>query len=138
MNSLRKISARSALGRAVRRCPAGLALLALLVLAAGCGRKHVPAPPISAEQVPQTLENAFQEANPEVSNTVSEVVTAVRQDDPQALEGLQELATKPDLSVQQREAATRALQALLEKLRAEEAKGNKKAAQAMEQYRISK
>jgi len=114
-----------------------LGMVACLVLA-GCGKTAQAPPPLPIEQVPQTLENAFESAPSEVSQAASEAVTAVRADDPGALTDLQELTARSDLTREQHLAAARAMAAYLQKLRDTADKGDKKAEEALQHYRSTK
>ena len=115
-----------------------------LILALGCitlavcGCKKDAPEAITTEQIPNQLENAFKGANTEACSAAQEIVTAVRADNPQALAGLQDLTARSDITDEQRAAAERAKAALLRSLAEAEAKGDKKAEEALNQYRSSK
>jgi hypothetical protein len=59
-------------------------------------------------------------------------------DDAVALFELQDLSAKPTLTAEQRDAVTRSMLAVHERLRTEAAKGNKKAEEAIEHYQATK
>ena len=126
--------------RPVKTLNAGraLSLLCLFALAVGCGQKAVVAPPLAIEAVPAKMEDAFQSAQPEVTTAVQEAVASVRGDDPAALQQLQELSTRSELTPEQRATANQSLFAVLARLQAAETNGNSKAAEALQQYRASK
>jgi hypothetical protein len=115
----------------------GLSALALLFLA-GCGETAKSPPPLPIDQVPQVLESAFKNAPAEAGAAASEAISAVREDASGALDELQELSIRPDLSDEQRMAASRAMAAYLQKLRETAEKGDKKAEDALQQYRATK
>jgi len=115
----------------------GLSALALLFLA-GCEETAKSPPPLPIEQVPQVLESAFKNAPAEAGAAASEAISAVREDASGALDELQELSIRPDLSDEQRMAASRAMAAYLQKLRETAEKGDKKAEDALQQYRATK
>ncbi len=110
-----------------------------LTLLAACSREEYAAPPPAAiEQVPGQVEAAFQGAPTEVSAEVQSVLTSVRGDDPSALNQLQELGQRPELTPAQRAAANQAMFSVLARVSREATNGNAKAAEALEQYRSSK
>jgi len=81
-----------------------------------CVRKQTAAKPLPIDEVPKTIQNAFKESTPEVSNVVSEVVTSVHQDQGKTLEELQTLSEQPNLTAEQRRATERAMYSVLNKL----------------------
>jgi hypothetical protein len=112
----------------------GLVALAL----AGCDQNSKAPPPLPVDQIPQALESAFKETNSESGEVAMEVISAMRSDEPVALESLQELSIRPDLSEEQRSAASRAMSAYLQKMRESAEKGDKKAEDALQRYRATK
>lgn len=111
----------------------------VLVAASGCNRAAKAPPSISIEQVPQALESAFQGASSEATTAAVEAATAVRSDEPAvALEMLQDLSARPELTDEQRATAGRALTAYLQKAREAAEKGDKKSEDALQQYRATK
>ena len=123
----------------MRRRIAKLAAFALLpiVLTAACGKKPSE-PPISAEQVPQVLDDAFKQAQPEASAAAKEVISSARTGDPAALQQTHELTARPDLTDEQRKAAFRAAAALHQKVVEDAARGDQKAEEALKVYRATK
>lgn len=116
-----------------------LAGMAAAVLAlTGCGKKVTATAPIPIEQVPQAVESAFKSAPQEASVAATEAVTAVREDDPNALANLQDLSSRSDLTDEQRGVAARAMAAYLKQLREKAEKGDKKAEDAIQHYRATK
>ena len=116
---------------------AGLGAVALLACS-GCGRKSAIATPLPIEEVPQALESAFKNAPADAGKAASEIASAVRSEEPNALFELQELSARPDLNEEQRIAAARAMAAYLQKLRESAEKGNKKSEEALQHYRATK
>jgi hypothetical protein len=112
----------------------------LLFLAAlGCKKQAPAPPPAQIEQVPPTMEKVFEQAPAELRQSAGDVATALRSsDDAGALFELQDLSAKPTLTAEQRDAVTRSMLAVHERLRTEAAKGNKKAEEAIEHYQATK
>lgn len=120
-------------------CFSFLGLGAAMVLAlAGCSKKTTATAPLPMEQVPQAVESAFKSAPQEASVAATEAVTAVREDDPNALANLQDLSSRSDLNDEQRAVAARAMAAYLKQLHEKAEKGDKKADEAIQQYRATK
>lgn len=115
------------------------AMIGLVALAlAGCDQNSKAPPSLPVNQIPQALESAFKETNSESGEVAMEVISAMRSDEPVALESLQELSIRPDLSEEQRSAASRAMSAYLQKMRESAEKGDKKAEDALQRYRATK
>lgn len=79
-----------------------------LALLAGC--REQPAPePISAAEVPKTLDTAFSGASAEAKAAAKAAAEALQKDEQSmALEALEALSRKTDLTPEQREAAAKA------------------------------
>jgi len=85
-----------------------LLLLAALAILPGCGDK-APPEPIAVNEVPGTVSSAFNTASPEARAAAKEAVEALQKDEQSmALDALEALARKSDLTPEQREAATKA------------------------------
>jgi hypothetical protein len=85
-----------------------LLLVGALALLAGC-RESQPPEPIASSEVPTTVNSAFNSASPEVRAAAQEAVAALQKDEQSmALEALEALARKGELTPEQREAATKA------------------------------
>jgi len=83
-------------------------LLCAGLLLAGCGDKPVPEP-IAKADVPKTLDTAFNGANPEARAAAKAASDALQKDEQSmALEALEALSRKTDLTPEQREAAAKA------------------------------
>jgi hypothetical protein len=128
-----------------------LAVVVTLALAAviltGCGGRDgaegetaaAPVvPPVAPEEVENRIQSAFENAPAEASAAAKTVVDSVQTEDPAALQKLQELSSRGDLTPEQRAVANKSMYALLARLRAAESNGNQKAAAALEQYQLSK
>ena len=102
----------------------------------GCAEKAEE--PVAVDQVPQVMQEAFQEAQPAVSQQVSQVVSSVQMEDAKALGQLQQLTERPDLTVEQRRAADRAKFALLLQLQEAARNGDQNAEAELERYRARK
>src|SRR4051794_18405282 len=80
-----------------------------LALAAGCGRNEAPKP-LSADQVPAAVEDAFKEAPPDAKTAAAGVVSSLQgKDDVKAFFDLQSLSARNDLTPEQRQVATRSM-----------------------------
>ena len=121
--------------RRIVKLAAFVVLLAALTTA--CGKKP-SAPPISAEQVPQVLDDAFKQAQPEAGAAAKEVISSAQAGDPAALQQTHELTTRSDLTDEQRKAAFRAAAALHQKVVEDAARGDQKAEEALKVYRATK
>lgn len=111
----------------------------LLLVLAGCRGDHASSPPpLPLEEVPQTLESAFKTAPPEANQAASDIVVAVRAQEPRALAELQGLSERSDIDEAQRLAAARAMAAYLQKLREAADKGDKRSQEAVDLYRATK
>jgi len=121
--------------------PGALLLLAatLGLSGAGCKKQAVAPTPVAAEEVAPTVEKAFQQSAPEVRQSASVVVAAVQSgDDGKALDELTELSVKPELTPEQRQAVTRSMLGVHQRLRAAAEKGDKTAEATLEHYRATK
>jgi len=134
---MKKSSACLSLFRVLPFSATSVALISLSLFATAC-RKQTAAKPLPIDEVPKTIQNAFKESTPEVSNVVSEVVTSVHQDQGKTLEELQTLSEQPNLTAEQRRATERAMYSVLNKLSQSAAKGDKQAEEAMKKYRATK
>lgn len=116
-----------------------LSLMLALAASPGCGRGGDEPELLAIEQVPSTVEDAFKDAPTELKDSASEVVTAIQgKDESKALLDLQALFARPDLNPEQREAASRSMISLNQKLRAAAEKGDQRAAEALQTYRARK
>jgi hypothetical protein len=116
-------------------------LLALAVASQfGCKeRVAVQVEPLPSARVPETIETAFQNATPPAREVASEALDALRSgDDVAAFTDLNQLSARPELTPEQRQAATRSLMSLHERLRTAANSGNREAEKLLEQYRASK
>ena len=126
-------------GTDLAQVAAGILGGCVLLLASGCDRTAPPAAALAIEQVPQAIEQAFQQAAPEDRENASHIISVLRSNqDAEAFVELQTLSARPELSPEQRVAAGRSMTALLERLRTAAAKGDKKAEDALENYAASK
>jgi hypothetical protein len=123
----------------VTRALAALTLFLVVVLGYGCGREAGPPPPLSAEALPGELGKAFDKAPPELKQVVEGIRTAVTaRDYPAAYQGIQYLANAPEVSDDQRKTVARGMLTLTGLLRAAQAQGDPKAAEALGNYQINK
>lgn len=85
-----------------------LTLLCAALLLPGCGDKPAPEP-ISAAEVPKTLDTAFSGASAEAKAAAKAATEALQKDEQSmALEALEALSRKTDLTPEQRDAAAKA------------------------------
>lgn len=111
---------------------------AALLAGAGCGRKEAPAP-MAVEQVPQTLQGAFDKAGGQAKAAADEAMEAMKNDQQAvALDVLEKLAMQAELSAEQREAAARSALAVRQKILDDAANGNAAAKEFLEQQRARK
>lgn len=118
-----------------------LCLLAIIVgiPVLGCKKQAAAPTPVAVEEVAPTVEKAFQQAPTEIRQSASVAVAAVQSgDDGQALDELSELSMKPELTVEQRQAVTRSMLGVQQRLRAAAEKGDKRAEATLEHYRATK
>jgi hypothetical protein len=111
----------------------------VLALLGGCGKNTVAEAPLPLGEVPAAVQSAFQQSPEEVRVIAGEVITAMEgREESAAFLNLAELSERPELTPEQRRAVARSLAALQEQVQAAAAKGDKKAEQALEQYRATK
>jgi hypothetical protein len=122
-------------------CRLGLTLAsALLLLAAGCGKKSNTAKTTMApEQVAATVEKAFQDAPAGVKQQAAEAVASLQsQNDAAAFVQFDSLSKRSELTAEQRQAAFDSWMAANLRLQQAAANGNKTARDLLETYRASK
>ena len=92
----------------IRLSAAFAATLVSALLLTGCGDKPAP-DPISTAEVPKTLDAAFNSASAETKAAAAAAKEALQKDEQSlALEALEALARKSDLTPEQRDAAGKA------------------------------
>jgi hypothetical protein len=92
----------------IRLSAAFAATLVSALLLTGCGDKPAPEP-ISTAEVPKTLDAAFKSASAETKAAAAAAKDALQKDEQSlALEALEALARKSDLTPEQRDAAGKA------------------------------
>ena len=117
----------------------GLALLGVLLVAAGCNQSATPPAPLPVEQIPSALQKAFSKAKPEVKDFANLIVSSVQaQDYSKAYLELQKLSSAPGLRQEQSSIAIRCTVTLGALLQSAEAKGDEKAAETLKVYRSTK
>jgi hypothetical protein len=98
-------------------------------LAVGCSEEIKAPEPLPLAQMPSVFELEFKGAKPQVFNTVSNMLVAIKENDPtDALSQVDALLTMPDLSKKQKAVAVRAQMTLLEASKAAAEKGDQKTA----------
>jgi hypothetical protein len=122
------------------RSPSWFPLAAVLTLGflAGCKDKEAP-PPMPVAEVPQTINNAFDQASPEAKAAAAEALKSVQNDEQgAAIEALEALARQTAITPEQREAAARAAIAVRAKILEDAAKGNAAAQAYLDEQRARK
>ena len=116
-----------------------LPLLLALACGTGCNRSVPPPTPLTAEELPTVMQQAFNEASSDVKQVAEQVIAAVQaQDYSKAFTGLQNLSALPGLTKEQSTVASRATLTVNSLLQAAQAKGDQKAAQTINTYRKDK
>ena len=106
--------------------------LALFFLA-GCGQRSPEV--LTTDKIPGVMNQAFGQATGETKDMAAQVVTACqKQDTVSAFAGLQALAHKPELTMEERAAASRAMVSTLQQLQTASAKGDAAAKAAVQHY----
>jgi hypothetical protein len=112
-------------------------VLVVGVTICGCSKKEAEKP-LAPSEVQAEIEKAFKKAEPETQKAAQEIATSVAQYEPKALEELQALTAKPDLTAEQRRAADRAYYSYLAAMQQAATNGNAKAKEAIDKYRATK
>ena len=116
----------------------GLLLAAALAFGCGCRKAGEPAA-VSEAAAKLSMTSAFAAASPEVKTLADDAAAALAtQDSGRAFLQLSALTSRPDLTTEQRTAATESMMLASQRLRDAVAKGDKDAAKLLEDYRASK
>lgn len=120
--------------------PVGWSFLTVLLLSAGCSKSNPnSAAEVPVEQVPATIEAAFNNAPIEAKQQAAEAVTALQsQNDTAAFVRLQNLSERSDLTPEQRKAAFASWMAVNSRLQQSAANGNTAAQELLDKHRASK
>jgi hypothetical protein len=115
----------------------GLLLVVVLALAAipiaGCNKNTGPPPPLAADQIAPELQKAYASAKPEFKDVVQKITAAMQEKDyPAANAGIQFLFTSAEGTKQQHLMAARAMLTITQLLQEAQAKGDTKAAAAIQ------
>ncbi len=103
--------------------------VALLAFSVGCSKEAEAPQPLTLDQMPAALNQAFQKAPTERKELVERAVSAVQNKElSKALMVIEGLCAIPDLSPEQRETASRALLTVNQELQAAAERGDKSAA----------
>jgi hypothetical protein len=122
----------------VCRTRAELWAIGLASALVGCSEPPPPAP-IPAAEIPKTLEGAFSKASPEMRGVMTEATKALEGGEQSvALENLEALSRQPDLTPEQREAASRAALTVRGSILEAAKKGDAGAQAYLEQQRARK
>ncbi len=115
-------------------------LLLAAVLAFGCGcRKAGESAAGSEAAAKSSMTSAFAAASPEVKTLADDAAAALAtQDSGRAFLQLGALTARPDLTAEQRSAATESMRLASQQLRDAAAKGDQDAAKVLENYRATK
>ena len=113
-------------------------LAIVLALTSGCEGNNPPKA-ISLDQIPAELEKAFAAAKGETKELSNLAITSVQSKDlPKAALTLNALAGRPDVSMNQARTTSSAFTTVNAALREAEAKGDQKAAEALQIQRVNK
>ena len=105
----------------------------------GCHNEQAPPKPLTMEQIPVAVEQAFSQADGVSKAAATDAADAVKNNDPdRALTALMGLSEQPGLTPAQRAAAAEATASLNRQLQDAAEKGDAKAAAALARYRASK
>ena len=114
-------------------------LLLLLSCGLGCKPKTSTPTPLPVEQLPAALEKAFSEAPAEAKELAGQVIAFIKaQDYSKAHPQMRALAATPNLTPEQLNVTARGLLTLNGLLQSAEAQGDQTAAQALQNYRVTK
>jgi hypothetical protein len=129
----------SHLMRNLRITKFGYSLVSAMIIAAACERNVAPPTPLPIEQAPSALLKAFDRAKPENKEVVNQIVGALQaQDYSKAYLSLQALAVRPGLNKEQQNITTRGIMTVNNLLQSAQTKGDAKAAETLNSYRINK
>jgi hypothetical protein len=108
-------------------------MLSMAVLGpVGCSRNAGPPQPLAVEQIPAEMQKAFNNAGPEIKDSVGHLISALQSKDyPTAYQEVQVLGNFPDETSEQRTLDARALLTLTELLQAAQAQGDERAASVL-------
>jgi len=116
-----------------------LSLLLGLTFGLGCNRSTPPPAPLTEQELPSALEQAFSKAKPEIKDLAAQVVAAVQaRDYSKAFRAVQSLAGQPGLTKAQMSVTSRATLTVNSLLQAAETRGDQKAARTLKTYREDK
>jgi len=124
----------------LRIAKVGLALILVSAFVVACRQESSAPAPLPVEQVPAALLKAFTKAKPEAKDLVNQIVSALQaQDYSNAYLELQNLAARSGLDKEQQSVTSRSVltvNGLLQQ--AAQTKGDTKAAETLNTYRINK
>ena len=104
-----------------------------------CRESPGPPPPLAVEQIPAAMQKAFNEARPEVKETVGRLTSALEgKDYPAAYREVQALCNLQDLTREQRVLAARALLTITGLLQTARVQGDPGAATALKLRQVSR
>ena len=105
----------------------------------GCSQSPGPLAPLAVEQIPAAMHQAFNEARPEVKETVGRLTSALEgKDYPAAYQAVEALCNVQDQTREQRVVAARALLTITGRLRAAQAQGDRGAATVLKLRQVSR
>jgi len=99
----------------------------------GCNQSTAPPSPLAADQIPVELQKAYSKAKPEFKDVVQKIGSALQEKDyPGAYGGIQILFNATEGTKQQRSVTARAMLTINQLLQDAQAKGDTKAAAAIQ------
>lgn len=114
------------------------ALAAALLLGA-CSKNGANASGGDLSAAQETIQGAFKEAKPEVKGLADEAAASMQRQEPaKAFVQLNGLTASPDLTPEQRAAASQSMLAVSQRLREAAQKGDEEAGKLLDMYRSSK
>ena len=112
---------------------ASLIWVSVGLLLAGCGGGGGDAPvPLTATEVPKTVERAFANAPAETRKAATEIAADISTNPGLAVQGFDEMSRRPDLTPEQRQAMAQAALLAVAELQKAAASGNAQAKEALE------
>jgi len=111
---------------------ASLICVSVGLLLAGCGGGGDAPVPLTATEVPKTVERAFADAPAETRKAATEIAADISTNPGLAVQGFDEMSRRPDLTPEQRQAVAQAALLAVAELQKAAASGNVQAKDALE------
>ena len=111
---------------------ASLICVSVGLLLAGCGGGGDATVPLTATEVPKTVERAFANAPAETRKAATDIVADISTKPGLAVQGFDEMSRRPDLTPEQRQAVAQAALLAVAELQKAAARGDAEAKDALE------